>query len=134
LTPSLLYKSLGVSEATRIFTWTLLLGRLSDHFFFLKSYYRLNNLLWQDGFLLDFLQKKVTDKWIRTFVIYSGHFFSERFLFDLVVRFYIDFVVWPAYDAALYEFNSISSTLVVTVFLFLNFTIAVSTYYLLLIL
>jgi len=29
---------------------------------FIRDYYRLNDLVWQDGFLIDFLQKKVIDK------------------------------------------------------------------------
>lgn len=29
---------------------------------FLPLYYRINDLMWQDGLLIDFLQKKVADK------------------------------------------------------------------------
>lgn len=59
----------------------------------LGSYYRLNSLMWQDGLLIDFLQKKVVDRWIRQFLICSSYLFSERVLFAVVVRFYIDFLV-----------------------------------------
>ena len=33
-----------------------------ENFLFLRNYYILNDLIWQDGFLIDFLQKKVVDK------------------------------------------------------------------------
>ena len=74
-------------------------------------------MVWQDGFLIDFLQKKVADRWIRGFVIHSGYLFNERWLFDHVVRFYITTVVWPGYRVNIYEFDNVSSTLLVTLFL-----------------
>lgn len=61
--------------------------------FFIKRYYYLNNLIWQDGYLIDFIQKKVLDRWTRTFIIYSGYLFSERYLFDSVTRIYIEFIM-----------------------------------------
>ncbi len=60
-----------------------------DFFYFLRSYYILNDIIWQDGFLIDFLQKKIIDKWIRKFVIFSGYLFNERLVFDYVIKFYI---------------------------------------------
>ena len=33
-----------------------------DKLTFLPLYYRINDLMWQDGLLIDFLQKKVADK------------------------------------------------------------------------
>ena len=113
-----------------VWAHNLLLGKLVDSSTFLRGYYRLNDLLWQDGFLFDFLQKKIVDKWVRTFVIYSGYLFNERFVFDLVVRFYIDFVVWPGYSISLYEFNSVASTLVMTLAILLGLILLTSTYYL----
>ena len=68
-----------------------------ESFIFLRNYYILNDLIWQDGFLIDFLQKKVVDKWMRKFLIYSAYLFNERLVFDYVVRFYIDLIVWPTY-------------------------------------
>ena len=81
---------------------------------FLSSYYRLNNLMWQDGLLVDFLQKKVVDKWIRRFLVCSSYLFSERVLFAFVVRFYIDFVVWPSTASAPFDFSSVSALLTAT--------------------
>lgn len=88
-----------------------------ESFIFLRNYYILNDLIWQDGFLIDFLQKKVVDKWMRKFLIYSAYLFNERLVFDYVVRFYIDLIVWPTYKVNIYEFNNVSSTLLITLFL-----------------
>ena len=86
---------------------------------FLPRYYQVNDLLWQDGFLIDFLQKKLVDKWTRKFLIYSGYLFNERLVFDWVIRFYIDLVIWSTYRVMIYEFTNVASTLVATLFLFL---------------
>ena len=67
--------------------------------------------MWQDGLLIDFLQKKVADKWMRRFLVYSSYLFSERVLFEFVVRFYIDFVVWPLTTSATFEFSNVALTL-----------------------
>lgn len=119
-----------VSQVTRIFWWKLLVESFTDSFWFLKRFYRINDLMWQDGFLFDFLQKKVVDRWVRTFVIYSGYLFSERLWFDVVVRFYIDFIVWPTYKYSVYEFTSISATLVTILSLLVAVFYIVFLYYL----
>ena len=117
-----------VLQQTRTHLWNITLESLTDNFFFLKKYYRLNDLIWQDGFLIDFLQKKVADRWVRTFIIYSGYLFSERFLFDIVVRFYIDFIIWPTYNNSLYEFSSVSATLTVTLLILMKLFLLISIY------
>ena len=75
---------------------------------YLPVYYRVNDLMWQDGLLIDFLQKKVADKWIRRFLVCSSYLFSERVLFKFVVRFYIDYVVWPSTTKGIFEFSNVS--------------------------
>lgn len=101
-----------------------------ESFIFLRNYYILNDLIWQDGFLIDFLQKKVADKWMRKFLIYSAYLFNERLVFDYVVRFYIDLIVWPTYRINIYEFNNVSSTLLVTLFLLIVLFLIFSLVYL----
>lgn len=101
-----------------------------ESFIFLRNYYILNDLIWQDGFLIDFLQKKVVDKWMRKFLIYSAYLFNERLVFDYVVRFYIDLIVWPTYRINIYEFNNVSSTLLVTLFLLIVLFLIFSLLYL----
>ena len=75
---------------------------------FLPRYYRLNDLMWQDGLLIDFLQKKVADKWIRKFLVCSSYLFSERTLFKFVVRFYIDTVVMPFSWGMVFETSNVA--------------------------
>ena len=101
-----------------------------ESFIFLRNYYILNDLIWQDGFLIDFLQKKVVDKWMRKFLIYSAYLFNERLVFDYVVRFYIDLIVWPTYRINIYEFNNVASTLLITLFLLIMLFLVFSLMYL----
>lgn len=101
-----------------------------ESFIFLRNYYLLNDLIWQDGFLIDFLQKKIVDKWMRKFLIYSAYLFNERLVFDYVVRFYIDLIVWPTYKINIYEFNNVSSTLLITLFLLITIFLIFSLVYL----
>lgn len=114
-----------VESAPQQFRYSLI-----DGSFFVKDYYNLNDTLWQDGFLIDFLQKKVVDKWLRGFVIHSGYLFNERWLFDYVVRFYITLIIWTGYRINIYEFNNVASTLLVTLFLALTLFISISFLYL----
>jgi len=87
------------------------LSRFVTGISFMPTYYRVNDLMWQDGLLIDFLQKKVADKWIRRFLVCSSYLFSERVLFKFVVRFYIDFVVWPSTTTSVFELSNIASML-----------------------
>lgn len=88
---------------------------------FISNYYVLNDLLWQEGLLFDFLQKKSLDNWIKKFVIYSANLFSERLVFDRVVRFYLDLIIWPMHKLFTFEFNNVANMLFITVFLFFLF-------------
>lgn len=97
--------------------------------FFLRNYYILNDLIWQDGFLIDFLQKKVADKWIRNFLICSAYLFNERLVFDYVVRFYIDLVVWPGHKNSIFEFTNVASTLLITLFLLMTIFLVITLLY-----
>jgi hypothetical protein len=45
-------------QEIRLKTWLESTIRSSENFFFLKAYYRLNDLLWQDGFFNRFFTKK----------------------------------------------------------------------------
>ena len=57
---------------------------------FLTIFYKRNELIWNDGLLVDFLQKKSADLYIRKFVIFTGFIFSERFIFEIVIKLYLD--------------------------------------------
>jgi hypothetical protein len=76
---------------------------------FLKTYYQRNDLIWQEGLLTDFLQKKVFDKWLRRFVIHSANILSEKFMFDKLIKVYGDLVIWPGTQNFIFEFSNIAS-------------------------
>ena len=94
----------------------------------LVTYYRVNDLVWQDGLLIDFVQKKITDKWMRKFLIVSSYLFSERVLFTFVVKFYNDLVIWPSTHVNLFELSNVSLmffltiSALITLLLLLNFS------------
>ena len=88
--------------------------------FFIKSFFMQNERIWQEGLLIDFLQKKIIDKWTRSFLIVSGYLINERLFFDWVVRFYMELVLWSGYRNRIFEFLNIGSTLFVTVILLLS--------------
>ena len=85
---------------------------------FLTKYYSRNENIWQDGFLFDFLQKKTVDLWVRKFVIYTGFIFSERLMFDTVVRIYIDNLIWPLHNNSYLENDNAYETLSVLLYLY----------------
>lgn len=89
--------------------------------YFLFNYFLLNELIWQEGLLMDFLQKKVADNWIKKFLIYSSYLFNERLVFDKVIRFYLDLIIWPMHKLFIFEFNNVSNTLSITIFFFIFF-------------
>ena len=85
---------------------------------FLTTYYSRNELIWSDGFLLDFLQKKTADLWVRKFVIYTGFLFSERLVFEAVVRIYLDNIIWPSHDVSTFETSNVSEMLLNILYLY----------------
>ena len=89
---------------------------LPNRTLFLTTYYLYNENVWLDGYLFDFLQKKTVDSWLRNYVIYTGFLFSERLVFDSVIRVYVDFFVNVARSYTLFESPNISSILNTVVF------------------
>lgn len=111
---------LSASEYLLIFSrnlWNLFLNKIN----FLPKYYRRNENIWNDGFLFDFLQKKTFDSWIRQYVIYTGFLFSERVVFDAVIRVYNDLIIWPAHKFSIFENSNTSSMLNTIIFLYFSF-------------
>lgn len=84
---------------------------LTQSLSFITTYYSRNELIWSDGFLLDFLQKKTADLWVRKFVIYTGFLFSERLVFEAVVRIYLDNMIWPSHNLSTFETPNVSEML-----------------------
>ena len=95
----------------------------------LPNYYTRNENLWVDGFLFDFLQKKTADAWIRQWVIYTGFLFSERLVFDSVVRLYLDNIIWPLHDKSIFEVSNTSEMLIMTIFLYFTMLILFFSFY-----
>ena len=87
---------------------------------FIPTFYVRNEYIWQDGFLFDFLQKKTADAWVRRFVIYTGFIFSERLVFDSVVRIYIDNLIWTLHNFSIFELNNVSEMLLSIIYLYVT--------------
>jgi hypothetical protein len=97
---------------------------------FIPTFYTRNENIWQDGFLLDFLQKKTADAWVRRFVIYTGFLFSERLVFDSVVRIYLDNLIWPGHDKSIFETSNVSEMLTSIIFILVTLWFTLFTVYL----
>ena len=54
-----------------------------------KKEYNLNFLLWQEGLLTDFLQKKSANNALQNIVINSFSIFNEKFFFEPLTRFFL---------------------------------------------
>jgi hypothetical protein len=95
----------------------------------LNTYYIRNEHLWLDGFLFDFLQKKTADIWVRKFVIYTGFLFSERLVFDTIIKLYIDYFVWYTHKFSIFEvsnvFEMLTTVLYLAVTLFFTLTLII---------
>ena len=91
-----------------------------DNTFFLKDYFLRNELIWQEGLLIDFLQKKTADAWVRRFVIYTGFLFSERLVFDSIVYIYINNIISNAHSMFIFESSSVSEMLNTLIFYILS--------------
>jgi len=87
---------------------------------FLPTFYSRNENMWVDGMLIDFLQKKVADAWIRRFVIFTGYLFSERYVFENIVRFYLDNFLWQLHANSMSESTNVATMLNTTLFLYLT--------------
>ena len=86
--------------------------------FFLTSYYLLNEKVWQEGLLIDFLQKKITDNWVKKFLVNSSYLFNERLLFEKIIRFYLDLIIWPLHKISIFEFSNVGGLLFINMFIF----------------
>ena len=100
---------------------TILINDFLYKTYFITNYYLLNELIWQEGLIIDFLQKKVIDNWIKKFLIFSSYLFNEKLIFDKVIRFYLDLIIWPAHKFIIFDFNNVSSILFMTIFFFILF-------------
>ena len=98
---------------------------------FVKTYYIRSENIWNDGFLFDFLQKKTADAWVRRFVIYTGFLFSERLVFDYIVRIYLDNLIWPLHEYSIFETLNVSEMLLNVLFFYLSLLLTILSVYIL---
>lgn len=87
---------------------------------FLK-FTKLSELAWQEGLFIDFLQKKLTDHWVKIFLIYSSYLFSERLVFETVVQFYLEKIIWPLHRLSVFEFSNVSGLLIINLVILISF-------------
>ena len=83
-----------------------LIDRFLKLTYFLPTYYRTAELMWQEGLFIDFLQKKILDKWVRRHLIFSSNLFSDSSLARRVVDFYWFLINLPTHHTNLFFFNS----------------------------
>ena len=105
------------------------LNTLNQSLTFLPDYYRMNEKIWLEGLLVDWLQKSIFDKWVKRFLIHSSYLFNERVMFDLVVRFYIDYVIGFSHSFSIWNVKSVSSILsffILSLLLTVNFVVLCS--------
>lgn len=48
-----------------------------------------------EGALIDYLQKKMFDRWAKQFLVFSVLIYNERYLFERISRFLLDSFLWP---------------------------------------
>jgi len=98
-------------------------------FFFINRFKKINDLIWQEGLLLDFLQKKSFDLWLKKFLIFSSYLFNEKYIFDKITRFFINLFITPAHRFFIFEINNVSSLLFFNIFYFVLFLFILSIFY-----
>lgn len=107
----------------KLFT-NIQLRQVVYRFQYLPKYYRLNDLMWQDGLLVDFLQKKFLDRWIRKFLVSSSYLVSERTIFKFIIKFYLDYLITPLTWLNIFEYTNISFTLLTILILIIFFLLS----------
>ena len=88
-----------------------ILSSLVNSLKFLPSYYRTTRNAWLEGLYIDLLQKITFDKWLNRFLINSSYLFNERQVFDIIVRFYIDYIIFYLNSKTIWTFKSVSTVL-----------------------
>lgn len=97
---------------------------------FLDRYYFFNDFIWQEAFLVDFLQKKIVNKWVYKFLIVSSYLFNERLIFETLINFLLAYFIWPSHKIFFFDVNNILNLLLFTFFIFLIIILLVFLFYL----
>ena len=120
--PLMLFQILNIFNRIQFYNQFIINSKIFTILFklnFLDKFFFLNELIWQEGFLFDFLQKKLTDSWIRKFLIYSAYLFNERLVFDKIIRFYLDLIIWPSHFLSIFESTNVAYAILMMIFNFI---------------
>jgi len=94
--------------------WLNFSGWLSSLINNLSRFFSQNELLLQDGFIIDFLQKQTLELWLRQYVLSTGSVFSERLVFETITKFFFKYLLWPTKTRVYFEAASVSDLLLIT--------------------
>lgn len=86
----------------------------------LSRFFSQNELVLQDGFLIDFLQKQTLELWLRQYVLSTGSIFSERLVFETITKFFFKYILWPTKTRVYFEAVSVSDLLLITFYTILT--------------
>ena len=60
-----------------------------------NKYVKFNNILWQEGLYIDFLQKLIIDIWIKKFLIISAYLINEKLIYKYIINWFLIYIMWP---------------------------------------
>lgn len=89
---------------------------------FLNVFFNRNYNTWNDGFLIDFSQKKSIDLWIRKTIILTNFLFSDRYLFEFITKVYNNHFISKLTHFSFFESENVISMLSQIIF-YLIFTV-----------
>jgi len=90
----------------------------------------LSDLLWQEALIIDFLQKKIINNWTQKFLVISSYLFSERVIFESLIKFFLDLFIWPLHRLFIFQVNNVSNLFTAIFFLWCSSVIFISFCYL----
>ncbi len=98
-------------------------------FLFLPKFYQTSDLLWQEGLLIDFLQKKLTDNWTKKFLIRTAYLFNERLVFEKITNFFLNLLIWPLHARSFFDTRAVANMLWINIFIFIFVFISFSLFF-----
>lgn len=104
-----------------------------EDMWYLNKFFQRSDLIWNDGLLIDFLQKKSVDLWVRKFVIYTGFIFSERFLFESIIYLFPRTLLLDLAKLSTFENNSVLTILTNLIYLVTSLLLTLGLYIVLII-
>jgi hypothetical protein len=97
----------------------LQIKNFTNNYSYFYKFINLNDFVWQEGLMIDFLQKKIADNWIKKFLVYSSNLFNDRLVFDKIIKFYLILFVWPLGKIFFVDAGNVSHLLSFFIFTFI---------------